>query len=160
MKAVIIGATGATGRNLTGILINDNDYDEIVLFVRKPSGMVHPKLVEVLTDFDQLETVSISITGDVWFSCLGTTLKAAGSKEAQKHIDYEIPLQFAEIAKRNGIPTAVLLSAYGASSSSSLFYSQIKGQLEEKSMLLDLIAISFLGQAYCLETTQTVLESV
>lgn len=132
MKALIIGATGATGRNLTWELIQDNDYTQVVIFVRRASGMSHPKLVEILTDFDNLETITENIKGDVWFSCLGTTLKTAGSKEAQKHIDYEIPLKFAEITKKNGIPTAVLLSAYGASSSSRLFYSQIKGQLEEK----------------------------
>ena len=132
MKALIIGATGATGKDLVNVLLQDPDYTEVVLFVRRSSGMVHPKLLEILTDFDKLEQVSESIKGDVWFSCLGTTLKAAGSKEKQKHIDYEIPLKFAEIAKRNGIYRTVLLSAYGASATSKVFYSRIKGQLEEK----------------------------
>lgn len=132
MKALIIGATGATGKDLVNILLQDPDYTEIVAFVRRLSGTTHPKLSEILTDFDNLEEVSESIKGDVLFSCLGTTLKAAGSKEKQFHIDYEIPSRFAEIAKRNGIAKAVLLSAYGASSTSKVFYSRIKGQLEEK----------------------------
>ncbi len=132
MKALIIGATGATGKDLVNTLLQDPDYTEIVLFVRRSGGMVHPKLSEVLTDFDKLEELSGLIRGDVWFSCLGTTLKAAGSKEKQRHIDYEIPLKFAEIAKRNGINKTVLLSAYGASASAKVFYSRLKGQLEEK----------------------------
>src|SRR5688572_1056645 len=103
MKALIIGATGATGKDLVDILLQDKQYAEVVIFVRRTTGISHPKLKEVLTNFDELENVSAHINGDVLFSCFGTTLKAAGSKEAQWHIDYEIPLQFAEIAKLNGV---------------------------------------------------------
>ena len=131
MKALIIGATGATGKDLVNVLLQDNDYAEVLIFVRLSSGIVNAKLKEIITDFDKVENVSASIHGDVLFSCLGTTLKAAGSKEKQWHIDYEIPLKFAGIAKANGINKAVLLSAYGASSSSRLFYSKLKGRLEE-----------------------------
>ena len=132
MKALIIGATGATGKDLVRVLLQDSDYREVVIFVRKPSGMNHPKLTEVITDFSNLEDVSRFITGDVWFSLLGTTLKAAGSKDKQWHIDYEIPAAFGEIAKQNGVSTAVLLSAYGAATSSNVFYSKMKGSLEDK----------------------------
>ncbi|WEK35007.1 MAG: NAD(P)H-binding protein [Candidatus Pseudobacter hemicellulosilyticus] len=131
MKALIIGATGATGKDLVRVLLQDPDYTEVIVFVRRSTGIVHPGLTEVLTDFDKLEEVAGTITGDVWFSCLGTTLKTAGSKEKQWHIDYEIPLRFAEIARRNAVPAAVLLSAYGASPSSRVFYSGLKGKLEE-----------------------------
>jgi uncharacterized protein YbjT (DUF2867 family) len=131
MKALIIGATGATGKDLVDVLLKDADYTTIVIFVRRSTGLVNPKLVEILTDFDKLEEVTASITGDVWFSCLGTTLKAAGSKDKQWHIDYEIPMKFAEMAKSNGVPCVVLLSAYGASTTSRVFYSKMKGKLEE-----------------------------
>lgn len=130
MKALIIGATGATGRDLVQILLQDTDYTGVKIFVRNATGITHPKLSEVITDFDRLEDVAGEINGDVWFSCLGTTLKTAGSREKQWHIDYEIPLRFAEIAKRNNIRCAVLLSAYGASVSSRVFYSKMKGNLE------------------------------
>lgn len=76
------------------------------------------------------------ITGHVLFSCLGTTLKAAGSKKNQWHIDYEIPLEFSQIARRNGVGQMVLLSAYGADPQSKVFYSKIKGELEEKAKAL------------------------
>lgn len=132
MKALIIGATGATGKDLIKSMIHDDAYAEIVLFVRRETGILHPKIKEIITDFDNLENVSGFIKGDVWFSCLGTTLKAAKSKENQRHIDYGIPLEFAEIAKRNGVPKLVLLSAYGASATSKVFYSKIKGELEDK----------------------------
>ena len=131
MKALIIGATGATGKDLVTTLLQDANYSEIVIFVRRSTGINHPKLSEIITDFDKQEEVSEHINGDVLFSCLGTTLKAAGSKDKQWHIDYEIPLQFAEIAKRNGVSKMVLLSSYGASSTSRVFYSQLKGKLED-----------------------------
>ena len=132
MRALIIGATGATGKDLVNVLLEDASYSEVVTFVRRPTGMTHLKLREVVTDFDSLEAVSVDIKGDVLFSLLGTTLKAAGSKEKQWHVDYEIPARFAEIAKANGVSSIVLLSAYGASANSRIFYSRIKGTLEDK----------------------------
>jgi uncharacterized protein YbjT (DUF2867 family) len=59
-------------------------------------------------------------------------LKTAGSKEKQWEIDYNIPARFAEIAKANGVSTTVLLSAYGASANSKIFYSKMKGALEDR----------------------------
>lgn len=131
MKALIIGATGATGKDLVSVLLKDPDYTEVVLFVRHPTKMKNSKLVEIITDFNRIDKVSQYIKGDVWFSCLGTTLYAAGSQSKQWQIDYDIPLKFAEIAKQNGVLRAVLLSAYGANPNSSIFYSRMKGLLED-----------------------------
>ncbi|MEO6547781.1 MAG: NAD(P)H-binding protein [Ferruginibacter sp.] len=92
MKAIIIGATGATGKDLANVLLQDPFYSEVVIFVRHSSGIAHSKLKVIITDFDKLEDVAEFINGDVLFSCLGTTKKVAGTKEKQWHIDYEIPL--------------------------------------------------------------------
>jgi len=131
LKAIVIGATGATGKDLVNVLLQDAYYSGVIIFVRRSAGIVHPKLKEVIADFDKPEEVAELINGDILFSCLGTTLKAAGSKEKQWHIDYEIPLRFAEIAKQNGVSQMILLSAYGASATSRVFYSQLKGKLED-----------------------------
>jgi uncharacterized protein YbjT (DUF2867 family) len=131
MKALVIGATGATGQDLIDVLLHDTAYTEVVGFVRRTGNVQHPKLKEIITDFDQLDAVAAEVNGHVLFSCLGTTLKTAGSKEKQWHIDYEIPLRFAEIAKRNGVSCMVLLSSYGATSASKVFYSKMKGSLED-----------------------------
>ena len=137
MKALIIGATGATGKDLVKSLLQDAFYSEVVIFVRRTCGIAHPNLKEIITNFDKPEEVAQFINGDVLFSCLGTTLKAAGSKGKQWHVDYEIPLQFAETAKRNGVSHMVLLSAYGASATSRVFYSKLKGKLEDAISELD-----------------------
>ena len=131
MKALVIGATGATGKDLLPALLQDDFYSEVIIFVRRSCRITHPKLKEIITDFDKLENVTGHIKGDVLFCCLGTTLKAAGSKEKQWSIDYEIPSKFAAIARGKEVPKIVLLSAYGASAGSKIFYSRLKGQLEE-----------------------------
>lgn len=131
MKALVIGATGATGRDLVDVLLLDTAYTHVVIFVRRTIGLSNPKLTEVITDFNNLDSIQSHITGDVWFSCLGTTVKAAGSKEKQWQIDYDIPVKFGEIAKRNGVKGLVLLSAASANSKSRIFYSMMKGKLEE-----------------------------
>lgn len=131
MKALIIGGTGATGKDLVNTILLDKHYSEVVSFVRRPSGLTHPSLKEVVTDFENLEKMKESINGDVLFSCLGTTRKTAGSKKKQSQIDYELPLSFAQMARTKGVGRIVLLSAYGASPSSRLFYSALKGKLED-----------------------------
>ena len=132
MKALIIGGTGATGRDLVNVLLSDPDYTHVVSFVRRSAGISHPKLTEHIIDFNELDNFAAYMHGDVWFSCLGTTLKSAGSKDQQWRIDFELPLKFAHIARRNGVSRAVLLSSFGASSSSNVYYLKIKGQLEEQ----------------------------
>lgn len=137
MKALVIGATGATGEFLVEELLADQNYTQVTIFVRRPTGKQNPKLVEHIINFSSIDAYKALIVGDVIFSCLGTTLKAAGSKENQWKIDFEIPASFATLARENGMSSIVLLSAFGASSQSRVFYSQIKGKLEDKIAELD-----------------------
>jgi uncharacterized protein YbjT (DUF2867 family) len=137
MKALVIGATGSTGELLVDELLADAAYTSVTVFVRRSIGKRHPKLTEQIIDFSNIYSHKDLIVGDVFFSCLGTTLKAAGSKENQTKIDFDIPVTFARLARENGVPSFVLLSAYGASAKSKVFYSQIKGKLEDKIAELD-----------------------
>ena len=131
MKALVIGATGATGKDLVKQLCQDSDFDEIDIFVRRFSDFHHEKVKAHLVDFDHPEEWKHLVKGDVAFSCLGTTLKSAGSKENQKVIDYDYQFNFAKAAKENNVQDYILVSAYGASPDSKIFYSRIKGELEE-----------------------------
>ena len=131
MKALIIGATGATGKDLVTLLLNDDTYSEVHCFVRKPLTLTHPKLHAHVVDFETPEAWADLLRGDVAFSCLGTTLAAAGSKEAQWRVDYDYQYAFAKHCHNNGVPTFVLISTPGAKAQSKLFYNRMKGQLEE-----------------------------
>ena len=137
MKALIIGATGATGKDLVTQLLADDTYSEVHCFVRKPLALTHPKLHAHVVNFDTPEAWADLLHGDVAFSCLGTTLAVAGSKEAQWRVDYDYQYAFALQCKANGVPTFVLISAAGATAQSKLFYNRMKGQLEDAVKALD-----------------------
>ena len=130
MKALIIGATGATGKELVQLLLNDSQYHEVAIFVRREVDFQHEKLKVHIIDFDAPETWRSLVTGDVLYSCLGTTLEAAGSKDAQWKIDYEYQYNFAESASSNTVGTYALVSSANANADSFFFYSKMKGQLE------------------------------
>ncbi len=131
MKVLLIGATGATGTFVLRYLLDDQRVDEVVLFVRKPTGMKNAKLTEILTSFDRLNEYQSHMQSHVAISCLGTTLKQAGSKEAQWVVDYDYQLQFAQLAQQNQVSHFILLSSLGASANSKMFYSRMKGALED-----------------------------
>ncbi len=130
-SAIIIGATGLVGKNLLHQILEDSRFDVVKVFARRSTGIANPKLIETITDFDHLDIIQEKITGNVLFSCLGTTLKKAGSKADQYKIDYDYQYQFAQLAKQNKVDTHVLISSSGASSKSMVFYSRMKGELEE-----------------------------
>ena len=128
MKAIVIGATGATGKALLPLLAASLEVESIDCFGRRHPDFTHQKLNSHQIDFAQPDDWREEVQGDVLFACLGTTLKAAGNKEAQWAIDFEANLEFANAARENGVNTLVLVSASGANSSSRLFYQRMKGE--------------------------------
>jgi len=122
--ALVFGATGATGKEIVCQLLKDITFDKVSIFVRTKSGIKHEKLVQHQIDFSKLESYKEFIQGDVLFSCLGTTLKDAGSKEQQFLIDYTYQYEFAKMASENGVTKYSLISSAGANKSSFFFLSK------------------------------------
>lgn len=131
MHAIIIGATGATGSDLLRLLLDDKNFTCVDVYVRRPLNIIHEKLRVHVIDFNETTHWQQTLKGDVLFSCLGTTLKAAGSKTAQWKVDYEHQLTIAKAAAENKVSQMVLVSAVFASPSSMFFYSRMKGELEK-----------------------------
>ena len=131
MKALVIGATGAVGKDLTEQLLADDRFDRVEIFVRRIVDIQSDKLVVHVVDFNHPELWSDKLSGDVLFSCMGTTIKAAGSQDAQWKIDYTYQLEAARAARANGVPAYVLVSSIGADSRSKVFYTRMKGALED-----------------------------
>ena len=131
MKAIVIGSTGMVGTQLINQLVDSEDYSEVISLVRRKTEMVHPKLTEIVVDFDRPEEWSGIVTGDVLFSTMGTTLATAGSKENQYKVDFTYQYQTAVAAAKNEVKTCVLVSSAGASAKSPVFYSKMKGELDE-----------------------------
>ncbi len=128
--AIILGATGLTGRLLLDQLIADSTYDKIKLFSRSSVASTSEKVEEYLADTLELELYQEQFTGDEVFCCIGTTALKTPNKKKYKAIDYGIPVSAANLAKRNGIATFIVLSSMGADSKSSVFYSKTKGEME------------------------------
>ena len=136
-NALIIGATGATGRELVNKLLLDDDFSQVTIFVRTAPTINHKKLKIHEIDFKDLEKYKDLIKGDILFSALGTTKKDAGGKDQQYEIDYTYQYKFAKIAAENGVAIYSLVSSVGANAKSSFFYPKIKGALEEAVKKLD-----------------------
>lgn len=131
MKALIIGATGATGKDLVCQLLADSQFDEVHVFVRRDVFEKHDKLHVHIVDFERIDEWKDGLKGDVLFSALGTTLKQAGSQKAQWKIDYTYQYEVAKAARENSVETMVLVSSAWATADSMVFYTRMKGQLEE-----------------------------
>lgn len=135
MKAIIIGATGAVGRDLLVQLLADKRYERVDAFVRRPLDIAHDKLCVHVIDFEKPDTWRSEVQGDcdsVLFSCLGTTLKQAGGQNPQWRVDHDYQWEFARIAAENGVGEYALVSSMGAKASSFNFYMRMKGTLEQE----------------------------
>ncbi|KZC85142.1 NAD-dependent epimerase/dehydratase [Neisseria flavescens] len=119
------------------LLAAHSEIERIDCFGRRHPDFSHQKLNSHQIDFSKPDNWREEVQGDVLFACLGTTLKAAGSKEAQWAIDYEANLEFAKVARQNGVNALVLVSASGANSASRLFYQRMKGELEQAIIALN-----------------------
>jgi uncharacterized protein YbjT (DUF2867 family) len=128
--AIIIGATGLVGSHLLELLKEDGRFGSVLVFGRRPSGPPHPKITEYIVDFDKPAEWRQYVAGDVLFSSLGTTIRKAGSQEAQYKIDYTYQFETAKMAAGAGTATYVLVSAANSDPASRIFYSRIKGELE------------------------------
>lgn len=142
--ALVIGATGMVGTQLIQQLIATTDNTKIISLVRRASGVKHPKLEEHVIDFDQPESWADFVKGDVLFSCLGTTLAKAQSKEAQYKVDFTYQYIVAQVAAQNKVPKYVLVSSAGANANSSNFYIRTKGELDEAVRKLPFSTINIL----------------
>ena len=140
MKALVLGATGAIGKDLVSQLLQDEAFDRVDIFVRREVPASSDKLVVHVVDFDHPEQWAGELTGDVLFSTLGTTIRAAGSQPAQWKVDYTYQLQAAQLARKNGVPVYALVSSVGADAKSMIFYSKMKGALDR-----DVQALGFEG---------------
>ncbi len=128
---VVAGASGLIGSALMELLIKDVSVKRLIVLTRRPLNFEHPKVKSILVDFKKLQTISESVkNADILYCCIGTTIKSAGSKEAFRAVDYEIPLHLAELAAKAGISKFIAISSLGADPESKNFYLKTKGEME------------------------------
>jgi uncharacterized protein YbjT (DUF2867 family) len=129
--ALVAGSSGLIGGRLLNLLLEDSRYEKVIAISRKPLTLTHPKLENIVLDFDRLKLHNQSLKCDDIFCCLGTTIKKVKTKEAFRKVDFDYPLELARIGKELGAEKYLLVSALGANRNSSLFYNQVKGEIEE-----------------------------
>jgi uncharacterized protein YbjT (DUF2867 family) len=127
--AIVLGATGLIGKKVTEHLLKNEAYSTVIILVRKPLNINHPKLKQHIFNYDAIDKTLLK--GDDLFCCLGTTIKTAGSKEAFRKVDLDYVVNVAKASKGNGINHFAVVSAMGANKNSTVFYNQIKGEMEE-----------------------------
>ena len=128
---VLVGATGLIGNALLHELIQETKVSEIRIFVRRKLDGLPEKVKQIITDFSDFSSLKEHVHGDVIYCCVGTTRKKTPDLNDYRNIDFGINIGMAKLAKENGIPTVHLISAIGASTSSRIFYSKLKGEIEE-----------------------------
>lgn len=140
--AVIIGSTGLTGSLLVKKLVQEGSFGQIIALCRNKNSVNQqvfssPKVRLLEFDFqnwNELEMQCRSYVGtsqSVFFCCLGTTIKQAGSKEAFRRVDHDYFVNFAKLASACRAEQLILVSGLGADKNSNIFYSRTKGEMEE-----------------------------
>lgn len=130
--AIVIGATGLVGKELVIQLASAPFIEKVVAVARRPVNYGSAKISNQVVDFDNLDKYAEVFKADYLFSALGTTLKQAGSQEAQYKVDFEYQLKAAQLASVNDVPHYLLVSAAMANANSRNFYTRLKGELELK----------------------------
>ncbi len=133
LTALVAGASGLVGGECLQRLLGSDSYSTVTVVTRRTLGSraKHPKLQEIVVDFEQLDSVRGELRADHVFCALGTTIRKAGSQAKFRQVDFEYPRHLAELALANGARHFSLVSALGASSKSGVFYSRVKGELED-----------------------------
>ena len=128
--ALLAGASGLIGSQLLPLLLNSERYAKVIVVGRKAVPVMHPKLVQVVTELGKLEDVRLKLIADDVYCCLGTTMKQAGSKEAFFKVDFLYVVQLAALSAGNFAAQFMVVSSMGANAESSVYYSRVKGEME------------------------------
>jgi uncharacterized protein YbjT (DUF2867 family) len=129
--ALVAGASGLVGGEVVRLLLADDAYDRVTMFVRKELPLAHRKLTQRVVAFDRLEEVSDFPRVNDVFCCLGTTLRLAGSQKAFRKVDFTYVVALARVASRNRAGHFLVVTALGADPQSRIFYNRVKGEVEQ-----------------------------
>jgi len=137
-KAIVYGASGLVGSYILKNLLDNDNYEQIIIVSRKDLHIRHPKLKTLISDFQSLINHVKDIDADEIYIALGTTQQKTPDKKDYYQIDHDYPVLAAKLAKENDAKSVFLVSSVGANINSSLFYIKTKGETER-----DIIDLNF-----------------
>ena len=140
IRTIITGATGMVGEGVLHECLQHEDVEAVLVINRKPCGIIHPKLKEVIhTDFFNLSSIEQQLANyNACFFCLGVS--SVGLKEPEyTRLTYTLTMNFAEtVLKQNPGMTFCYIS--GASTDSTekgrMMWARVKGKTENDLMKL------------------------
>ena len=143
-QVTLFGATGLIGSYLLEFLLKDSDIHLINVVGRNPFHLQHDKINNIVIDFEDVSSISNSITGsEAVFVSIGTTMsKVNGDKIKYKSVDFDIIFNIANACKQKNINQFIYVSSLGANSNSSNFYLRLKGEIDEAVAKLNLNSTS------------------
>lgn len=126
VKALVLGSTGLVGGLLLQKILADDYFGEVTIWIRKDTGLTHPKLKVIVTDFKDLPETE----ADVVFSCLGTTRKKTPDPALYRFIEVTIPVNTAKLLLETGLQQFHYISSLGTAATSRGAYLQNKWAAE------------------------------
>lgn len=132
MKLLLLGATGLVGRKVLELALSNDAITEVIAPTRTPLASNNKLLNPVVPRLEQLIPLLMSYQPDAIICALGTTQAKAGSQQAFRHVDYELPIAFGQAAHAAGVEVYALVTAMGASADSRSFYYKTKGEVERE----------------------------
>tara|TARA_Y100000590_G_scaffold156301_1_gene179635 strand:+ start:173 stop:826 length:654 start_codon:yes stop_codon:yes gene_type:complete len=153
--ALIFGSSGLIGNQLFKIILKNNNYDKIKIFVRSVVEKNDPKVEIIQTDFSNLEKHKDLIIGDDCFFCIGTTHKDTPDKNEYRRVEYDIPVNVAQVAKSNSVNSFIYVSSMGANPNSSGSYLKNKGQVEEELKKMNFAKVAIIRPSILLGNRKT-----
>jgi len=144
MKLLLLGATGLVGSRTLKLALANNAFSEVIAPTRKLLAPSDKLVNPVGPRLEELVPLLMSYTPDAVICALGTTQAKAGSKEAFRYVDYELPIALGKAAHTAGVETYAIVTAMGASPNSMSFYYRTKGEVER-----DIQEIGFRSLSIC-----------
>lgn len=141
--AVIAGGTGLVGRFCLDVLLESPRYELVYAVGRREPSRRHRRLTSIQTDFSNLAKLGLGHVDDV-FCCLGTTIKRAGSRDAFRAVDYDLPVKLAQVSRDYGADHFSLVSSLGADPNARSFYLRVKGETERAIAAVGIRSLAFL----------------
>lgn len=129
--AIIAGHTGLVGSKLLRRLLAEPRYRQVIAIGRRRPDVAHERLETITADLAKLRQLPANLAPDDAFCCLGTTLRAAGSKAAFESVDFHMIVAFARAARAAGARRFFVVSALAADPRSLVYYSRVKGRTEQ-----------------------------
>jgi uncharacterized protein YbjT (DUF2867 family) len=142
--AIVLGATGLVGKELVEQLINEPHIGKIIAVTRRPVEYTAEKVVNEVINFENLDAYRDVFVGDMVFSCLGTTVKQAGTIQKQRKVDFDYQYKVAKISSENKVNHYILVSSNAANEKSKNSYLNMKGELEKNVLALPFKHISII----------------